>query len=59
MLQGPRNCLGQHLALLEARVILAMLTKRFKFSLVDPNCGVRHPTIIPVAAVDGMKMTIN
>jgi len=26
-IQGPRNCLGQYLALLEARVVLGVLTK--------------------------------
>jgi Cytochrome P450 len=30
---GPRNCLGQHLALLESKMVLAMLTQRYSFSL--------------------------
>ena len=28
---GPRNCLGQHLALIEARVVLSLLAQRFTF----------------------------
>jgi cytochrome P450 len=59
-LQGPRNCLGQHLALLEARVVLALLQQRFNFKLAsklaDP--GQRHPTVIPVASIDGLPVTI-
>ena len=30
-IQGPRNCLGQHLALLEARVVLAYLVRAYDF----------------------------
>jgi cytochrome P450 len=59
-MQGPRNCLGQHLALLEARVVLALLQQRFNFQLTsklaDP--GQRHPTVIPVASTDGLPVTI-
>ncbi|WIA20786.1 hypothetical protein OEZ85_005147 [Tetradesmus obliquus] len=59
-IQGPRNCLGQHLALLEARVVLALLQQRFSFKLAsklaDP--GQRHPTVIPVASIDGLPVTI-
>ncbi|KAF3769409.1 cytochrome P450 [Cryphonectria parasitica EP155] len=32
--RGPRNCIGQELANIEARVILAMLTRRYEFSKV-------------------------
>lgn len=58
--QGPRNCLGQHLALLEARVVLSLLHKRFAFRLArDPvEAGRRHPTVIPVGPVGGMPVYV-
>lgn len=30
---GPRNCLGQHLALLESKMVIALLTQRYDFRL--------------------------
>jgi cytochrome P450 len=59
-IQGPRNCLGQHLALLEARVVLALLSARFTFRFADKAAaaGKRHPTVIPVASECGMMMTV-
>ena len=30
--QGPRNCIGQDLAMLEARIALALVVRRFEFS---------------------------
>ena len=32
---GPRNCLGQHLALLESKMVIGMLTQRYSFSLPE------------------------
>lgn len=56
-LQGPRNCLGQYLALLEARVVLSMLARRFTFHTMQKGQGTRHPTVIPIGPVHGMEMT--
>ncbi len=58
MPQGPRNCLGQHLALLEARVVLALLHKRFKFRMAEPRDLARHPTVIPLSPVGGLKVFV-
>ena len=32
---GPRNCLGQHLALLETKMVIALLLQRYDFTLPD------------------------
>jgi cytochrome P450 len=56
---GPRNCLGQHLALLESKMVLAMLTQRYTFTLPKnvkvelqdwstPDKDPRHRFMVPV-----------
>ncbi|GLC42904.1 hypothetical protein PLESTB_001812700 [Pleodorina starrii] len=57
-IQGPRNCLGQHLALLEARVVLALLHKRFKFTLAGGSAVRRDPSVIPVGPVGGLHVLL-
>ncbi|GAX81794.1 hypothetical protein CEUSTIGMA_g9222.t1 [Chlamydomonas eustigma] len=58
-IQGPRNCLGQHLAMLEARVVLSLLCKRFRWKTVHGSAqGIRHPTVIPVGPLEGMPMVL-
>eukprot|EP00227_Mantoniella_beaufortii_P001127 CAMPEP_0197614868 /NCGR_PEP_ID=MMETSP1326-20131121/59742_1 /TAXON_ID=1155430 /ORGANISM="Genus nov. species nov., Strain RCC2288" /LENGTH=498 /DNA_ID=CAMNT_0043183745 /DNA_START=501 /DNA_END=1997 /DNA_ORIENTATION=+ len=57
-IQGPRNCLGQYLALLEARVVLGTLVKRFKFVSASADNGKKHTKAIPIAPANGMHFTI-
>lgn len=57
-IQGPRNCLGQHLALLEARAVLQKLVQRFSFSPL-PGYGARNPNMIPIAPHGGMPMLVS
>eukprot|EP01134_Creolimax_fragrantissima_P005089 CFRG5089T1 len=58
-INGPRNCLGQHLALLEARIVLSLLLQRFKFTPVDEKCGILHPFIVPVIPKSGMNVYVD
>jgi cytochrome P450 len=47
-LVGPRSCLGQHFALLEAKLVLALLARRFEFTPDPGNRDDRHRFNIPV-----------
>lgn len=58
-IQGPRNCLGQYLAMLEARVVLGTLVKRFAFESASPNNGKKHTKAIPIAPANGMHFTVS
>lgn len=58
-IQGPRNCLGQFFALLEARVVLGLLIKRFDFRSAIEGSVKTHPSVIPVGPSDGMPMTVS
>jgi len=57
-IQGPRNCLGQHLALLEARIVLGLLAKRFTFTPVRADANKKHPTMIPIGPAHGLEMLV-
>jgi hypothetical protein len=47
------------MALLEARVVLGMLAQAFTFQAAKPGQGERHPTVIPIGPIDGMKMLLS
>ena len=57
-IEGPRNCLGQHLALLESKMVVALLLQRFSFEMADNEAIVtelngsdtdpRHRYMVPI-----------
>ena len=57
-IQGPRNCLGQYFALLEARIVLARLVAGFDFVKATPGEARRHPAVIPTGPEGGMPMRV-
>mmetsp|Transcript_24120 Transcript_24120/g.60663 ORF Transcript_24120/g.60663 Transcript_24120/m.60663 type:complete len:512 (-) Transcript_24120:208-1743(-) len=57
-INGPRNCLGQHFSLLESRVIMGMLIKRYRFTPARGQTGEAHGFKIPITPVNGMRVTL-
>jgi cytochrome P450 len=59
-INGPRNCLGQHLALLEARIVLSLLVQRFKFTIDTSKPPVEvHNYMVPTCPADGMHILVD
>eukprot|EP00752_Nemacystus_decipiens_P007756 g6931.t1 len=56
-IDGPRNCLGQHLSLLESKVVLSLLVNRYEFSLVNDNAEEPNAWIIPSIPKHGTHVT--
>ncbi|KAI8886541.1 cytochrome P450 [Backusella circina FSU 941] len=54
---GPRVCLGQNLATLEALVCVAMILKRYKFTLV-PNQDVTYDISLTLPMKNGLKFFV-
>ncbi|KAI9259893.1 cytochrome P450 [Sporodiniella umbellata] len=54
---GPRVCLGQNLATLEALVAISFLLKRYKFSLL-PDQDITYQISLTLPMLNGMKVTV-
>ena len=54
---GSRNCIGQHFALLEAKVILAMLVQRCDFT-IEPNQNITTDVRITMRAKYGLRAKV-
>lgn len=54
---GPRVCLGQNLATLEALVAISLLLKRYKFTLV-PQQEITYQVSLTLPMLHGMKVTV-
>lgn len=54
---GPRVCLGQNLATLEALVAMAFLVKRYKFKLVSGQ-NITYQVSLTLPMKEGMKVYV-
>ncbi|CAF0870891.1 unnamed protein product [Adineta steineri] len=55
---GPRNCIGQNFALLEAKVILAMFIQRCTFALVPGQIIVPEQKGVTMSPKYGMLVNL-
>jgi len=68
---GPRNCLGQYLALLESKMVIGVLVQRYNFSLPcgqsvkvgdwdgGPDADPRHRYMVPVIPQEELMVHIS
>ena len=54
---GPRHCIGKHLAELEAKLIVAVIAKRFELSYAGAELGELQPSLT-LHPRNGMEMTV-
>lgn len=64
-IEGPRNCLGQHLALLESKMVISLLSQRYVFETsqdivteLGGDKDPRHRYIVPVIPEEGVKIKV-
>ena len=55
---GPRVCIGEHFAWMEATLVLATIARRWRFNLVAGH-RVEPDPLITLRTRDGMRMTIS
>ena len=54
---GPRICIGQQFALMEARLLLASLVSKFRFTLA-PGQGVEEEAAVTLRPKNGLRMRL-
>lgn len=55
---GPRICIGNHFALMEAQLILASWLRRLRFELADPSAEPRLEPLITLRPLGGIAMQV-
>jgi len=55
---GPRRCIGQGFALLEAAIVIATLARRFRFRLVPGEPIIPEP-LVTLRPRRGIPMTLH
>jgi cytochrome P450 len=55
---GPRICIGNRFAIMEAVLLLTCMVRRFRFKLHDPDSVAFFPTIT-LRPANGMRMTVS
>ncbi|KAF9360881.1 serine/threonine protein kinase, CMGC, dual-specificity [Mortierella sp. AD094] len=56
---GPRTCLGQQFATIEAITFMSILFRRFNFELVDPNREVEYAAGLTLPVANGLPIRVS
>ncbi|XP_059353317.1 cytochrome P450 4c3-like isoform X2 [Daphnia carinata] len=55
---GPRNCIGLKFAMLELKIVLANLLRRFDFSVRDPSVPIKASLELLLTPKDGVHLIV-
>ncbi|KAI8358585.1 cytochrome P450 [Mortierella sp. GBAus27b] len=55
---GPRVCLGQQFATIEALAVIGMILQSFEISLVEPSKEPQYATSVTFPMLDGLKIRV-
>lgn len=62
-IDGPRNCLGQYLALLESKMVVSLISQRYDLTLVKKELAgeedPRHRFIVPVIPKESLDVFVS
>ncbi|KAF9172093.1 hypothetical protein BGX21_005455 [Mortierella sp. AD011] len=56
---GPRTCLGQQFATIEAITVMSILFRQFNFELVDPNSEVHYAAGLTLPVANGLPIRVS
>ena len=57
-LGGPRTCLGQNMALLEMKCVIARLLHNFEFKLEEDPAAVTYINTLVLPIKDGLQVSV-
>ena len=60
-IDGPRNCLGQYLALLESKMVVSLILQRYNLRLkrvVNDDEDPRHRFMVPLSPKESMDVYV-
>lgn len=61
-IDGPRNCLGQYLALLESKMVVSLISHRYRLKMekvIREDEDPRHRFMVPLIPKDSMDVLVS
>jgi cytochrome P450 len=62
-IDGPRNCLGQYLALLESKMVISIIARRYKLAITGSEyhdgSDPRHRFMVPIITKGSLNVSVS